>query len=99
MEQKQIPPPTSIWDTLAGISLPDDVRACLTDLMERKRSANELGAGAPEPILDGFFREETARLAETVARMPDPLLDSSVLDALVWRELGVERLRGVQHPD
>ena len=58
-------------------------------LLERKRSVDELGTNAPEPLLDAFYRQESNRVEEIVARMPDPTLDVAVLDALVWRELGI----------
>src|SRR5207245_75411 len=86
MEQQKTPPPTSIWDTLAGIVLPDEVRTGLTDLLERKRMADELGTSVPEPTLDAFFRAEIARLEETVAQLPDPAIETTALDALAWRE-------------
>jgi predicted nucleotidyltransferase len=88
MEQNGSPPPTSIWDTIGGIEIEQTVRSVVTDLLERKRAAGELGAAPLIAMLDDFYRTESERIMGIVGGFPDERMESSELDALAWRELG-----------
>jgi predicted nucleotidyltransferase len=89
LEQHHMPSPTSIWDTLAGISLEATIANRITDLLNRKRSAQELGTGEPEPLLNAFFQEEIARITESVVQLPDPNMEADLLNALFWKYLNL----------
>lgn len=89
LEQYQTPSPTSIWDTLAGISLEEPIRERMTGLLEKKRASQELGSGEPEPLLDDFFREEIGRVTEAVVTLPDPQMEADLLNVLFWRLLNL----------
>ena len=89
MEQRGAPPPTSVWETLAGIELDREVRAQLSDLMERKQRVGELGAAAPDAILNRFIDAEIERITVSVANLPDPTLTEEDLNTVFQAELGL----------
>ena len=89
LEQQGSPPPTSIHATLNGIVMPGDVRARLHDLMQRKQQVGELGTEAHDATLDAFIDSELARVAEAVSSLPDADMDASLLDEILWAELGI----------
>ncbi|HZT43516.1 MAG TPA: nucleotidyltransferase domain-containing protein [Chthonomonadaceae bacterium] len=90
IEQRSTPPPTSISEGLEGAALAHDVRVKLSELLERKRELGELGTMPPDPVLSGFIAEEIERIAGLVATAPDEVMDAAPLNALAWRELGLE---------
>lgn len=89
LEQQNSPPPTSIHQTLAGIVMPEDVRLRLDDLMERKKSAGELGTEAHDAALDAFIDAELARVGSIVDKLPDADMSAALLDEILWAELGL----------
>ena len=89
LEQQNSPPPTSIHETLAGITMPHDVRLRLDGLMERKKSVGELGAESHDTMLDAFIDAELARVGEIVGALPDTDMDAALLDEILWAELGL----------
>ncbi|HLV80846.1 MAG TPA: nucleotidyltransferase domain-containing protein [Chthonomonadaceae bacterium] len=90
IEQRASPPPTSIWEGLAGASLAHDARARLSELLARKRNLGELGTIPADAVLNGFIAEEIGRITAVVATALDVGMDAAPLNALAWRELGLE---------
>ena len=89
MEQHGTPPPTSIHDILDSIALPPDVRTRLSELMERKRQAVELGTEAHDMLLNGFIDGELLRVGEQVTELPDREMPVDLLNELLWSELAI----------
>lgn len=89
LEQNGSPPPTSIHDTLAGIMLPDEVRARLLELIDRKKSVGELGTEPHDLLLDEYIDSSMARIAETVSALPDVEIKASLMDEILWAEMGI----------
>jgi predicted nucleotidyltransferase len=44
-------------ELLAAVSLDDEVRSHITDLVARKRAGDALGLAAPDPVLNAFIEE------------------------------------------
>ncbi len=89
IEQHGNPPPTSVWDALEGVELPEAARERLVALLQRKQQSEELGAGPGDAVLNAFIAEEIARLTTAVPTLPDAAVPEDDLNALAWRELGV----------
>jgi hypothetical protein len=75
----------------AGTDLAHEIRAALSDLLQRKRATRELGAAPANPVLMSFIAAEIARGLEGVAALPDPVLAEDDLNALLWAELDLAR--------
>ena len=89
LEQNDSPPPTLIHETLSGITLPDDVRTRLLELMERKRSMGELGTEPHDLLLDAYIDSEMLRVAETVMALLDVQMEARLMDEILWAEMGI----------
>lgn len=91
IEQRQSPPPTSIHTALEGVELAHEVRADLSDLIERKQTLGELGTIPPDAVLTPFIASEIERIAGLVAGTPDDVIEKAPLNELAWKELGLDR--------
>ena len=60
IERHACPPPTSVRETLSGIELDSGVSSQLSSLMERKAQTAELGAEAPNDVLNDFIVSDIA---------------------------------------
>ena len=89
IERHGSPPPTSVWDTLEGVELPEEARERLVALLHRKQQAEEMGAGPGDAALNAFIAEEIARILTCVPNLPDDTVPDVLLNALAWRELSV----------
>jgi uncharacterized protein len=52
-----LPPPMNIDALMENLPLPEMVRDAIQDLIQRKRTQPEMGAGARIPVLDGFLQD------------------------------------------
>ena len=57
--------------------------------MERKRQSGELGLGQPDPVLDTYVISEMERIQAFVETLPDERMDVSLLNQIVWAEVGL----------
>jgi len=89
LEQNASPPPTRMEDALAGIALANDVRANLSEIVQRKQQSDELGVNPPFEALNRYIAETIERVTEAIPALPDPTIESLTLDALAWKELGL----------
>ncbi|HZO87929.1 MAG TPA: hypothetical protein VFB38_06275 [Chthonomonadaceae bacterium] len=89
MEQRSSPPPTLLQETLDGIEIPNDFRAKLSELLHRKRGG-ALGMGAPDADLSRFAETEMQRIESFVSTLPDVTIEPDTLNALAWKELGLD---------
>lgn len=90
VEERNMPPPTSVWETLAGVPLEEKVYRRFLDLIHSKLQEAELGEGPRDTILDSFICQEIDRLEERAAGLPDPQMNTERLDALIWDVLGIK---------
>ncbi len=89
LEECHSPPPTLFATTLNGITLANDVREKLSELLERKNQAGEQKAEPPDATLIGFIETEIERISRTVKTMPDREMLEEPLNALLWELIGV----------
>lgn len=89
VEQRKSTPPTSVWRVLEGIDLPSAVSSGIVELLYRKQQASELGQSNPHPVLEHFIQHELERISTAVAAIPDRTPPESIVDKLIWMELGV----------
>jgi predicted nucleotidyltransferase len=89
IEQNLSPPPTALQSTLDGITLANEVRAKLSELVERKRGGEELGAGPKDSELTQFVVQEMERIEALVSTLPDAIIPEEALTSLAWQELGI----------
>jgi len=101
MEQRQTPPPTNFDTTLAGITIANEIRSKLSDLLQRKRLGGEIAAEAKDVVLIEFIEGEMERISALVRDLPDPEMPEEPLNSLLWNELGLPvtatRKDGLEH--
>lgn len=61
LEQQHTLPSTSFSQTLASIAIPQDVRERIHQLVQLKRTGEEIGLGTADPVLNAFIDEQLAR--------------------------------------
>ena len=86
LQEKKTLPPMAMPEIMAGVTLPDDVRRAIVDLVEHKASTPE---GAPVnriPLLDDWMEEAYQRGRTYSESAPTRKTDREVLDAL-FREI------------
>ena len=64
------------------------VREAIDALVRDKVAGDELGAGPPDPVLEGFVHPEHDRLAAVAPTLPRMIPDRAALDALFRRTAG-----------
>ncbi|WP_139490621.1 nucleotidyltransferase domain-containing protein [Brevibacillus dissolubilis] len=89
MEQKQTPPPTSVWETLEEITMADDVRKRILDLLHAKQQGSELGKEGKDEFLNGYIDSEIHRIRQRIVMMEETEMDEPLLNELMWQQLGV----------
>lgn len=101
MEQNGTPPPTEFETTISGVSVANEIRSELSELLQRKREGGETGAGPVNTTLMTFIEAEMERISSTVRDLPDPAMPEDPLNALLWNELGLHepatRKDGLEH--
>lgn len=90
IEQNLTPPPTSVWDTLEAITLPEGVSERLLHLFEQKRQGTEMGTGPKDEVLNDFITEELSRMSAVCASMQEQEIEEHMLNELFWRQLGLD---------
>lgn len=84
LEQRRAVPPTSFATTLAGVTLPDDVRERIGQLVADKMAGVELGKAPPDALLDAFIAGRLAAWQEApVAMRERGRWDTGELDAIL----------------
>ena len=88
IEQGRGPVPMRMADLFVTLG-PDQaaVRAAIDTLVAEKVGGTELGAGPPDPVLEGFVHPEYVRLAAVAAAMPQRQPDRAAVDELFRRTL------------
>jgi predicted nucleotidyltransferase len=64
LEQHKTLPPTNFLETLEAVTLQQDVRRSILNLVSRKMAGHELAMGAPDPILNDFAEQHLTRWLE-----------------------------------
>ena len=85
------PPPMPFMDALNAANLPADLYSAITNLVERKKAAEELDEGAAVPVINQFIDAELARLPAVAEAMPEARGRLGELDAFLY-EVRTERV-------
>jgi uncharacterized protein len=89
LEQKQTPPPTSVWELLAGIEVDKETQerfACLVHLKQRKEETAWIPT---DSWWNQYIEQNIARVQKEVKLLPDRRVTSEGLEAVIFRELGI----------
>lgn len=101
MEQNHTPPPTEFEPTISGITVANEIRSELSELLQRKRQGGETGAEPVNTTLMTFIEAEMERISGMVRDLPDPAMPEEPLNTLLWNELGLReadtRKDGLEH--
>ncbi len=89
IEQGRGPVPMQFADLFVTLR-PDQagVRAAIGALVAEKVGGSELGAGPPDPVLEGFVHPEYDRLMAVGQSLPKAHPDRAMLDELFRRTIG-----------
>lgn len=87
MEQNHTPPPTEFEATISGVTIANEIRSELSELLQRKREGGETDAGPINATLMTFIEAELERISAMVRDLPDPPMPEEPLNALLWNEL------------
>lgn len=87
VEEYRCPPPV-LFEDLMELNLPEDLRAGITELMEKKKKTDEKDSNPQIPVIRDFIVHEIAEQKERVAAMVDDRKEEwDTLNAVFYRSV------------